>query len=115
MASIFTRIINREIPAEIVYEDDQVIGFKDINPHAPVHILIVPKKEIPSINDVTSEDEAVLGRLLVAAQQIAKEQGIAESGYRLLVNTGHDAGQEVQHIHVHLLGGRRLGPMLSRG
>jgi histidine triad (HIT) family protein len=115
MASIFTRIINREIPAAIVYEDDTVIGFKDINPSAPVHILIVPKKEIPSVNDLAPEDETVLGHMFIVAKQIAQEQGVAESGYRLLMNTGQDAGQEVFHIHLHLMGGRRLGPMLARG
>lgn len=115
MASIFTRIINRELPSTIVYEDDVVIAFKDINPSAPVHILIVPKKEIPSVNDVTVEDEAVMGRLFVVAKQIAQEQGIAESGYRLIMNTGYDGGQEVTHVHLHLLGGRRLGPMLAKG
>ncbi|MFN8375845.1 MAG: histidine triad nucleotide-binding protein [Anaerolineae bacterium] len=114
MPSIFTRIINRELPAAIVYEDDFVIGFKDINPVAPVHILIVPKKEIASVNDVQAEDEAVLGRLFLAAKKIAHDQGIAESGYRLLMNTGHDAGQEVSHLHLHLIGGRRLGPMVMR-
>jgi histidine triad (HIT) family protein len=115
MASIFTRIINKEIPATIVFEDDLVIAFKDINAAAPTHILIVPKKEIPSVNDVTSDDERVLGHMIVVAKQIAQEQGIAESGYRLLMNTGNDAGQEVMHIHLHVLGGRRLGPMLARG
>jgi histidine triad (HIT) family protein len=115
MASIFTRIINKEIPATIVYEDDLVIAFKDINPAAPVHILIVPKKEIPSVNDLISEDETVVGHMFLIAKQIAQEQGIAESGYRLLMNTGQDAGQEVLHIHLHLMGGRRLGPMLARG
>jgi histidine triad (HIT) family protein len=115
MTSVFTRIINREIPATIVYEDEFVIGFKDINPIAPVHILIVPKKEIPSVNEVVPEDEAILGRMFLVAKQIAQEQGIAASGYRLLMNTGHDAGQEVFHMHLHLIGGRRLGPMVARG
>src|SRR5690349_7132769 len=114
MPSIFTRIINKEIPASIVYEDESVIAFKDINPAAPIHILIVPKKEIPSVNDVTTEDEAVLGHMMIVAKHLAQEQGIAESGYRLLMNTGQDAGQEVLHIHLHLLGGRPLGPMLAR-
>jgi histidine triad (HIT) family protein len=115
MTSVFTRIINHEIPATIVYEDEFVIGFKDINPIAPVHILIVPKKESPSVNDVAPEDEAILGRMFLVAKQIAQEQGIAASGYRLLMNTGHDAGQEVFHMHLHLIGGRRLGPMVARG
>lgn len=114
MASIFTRIIQREIPAAIVYEDELVIAFQDINPQAPVHILIVPKKEIATVNDVSAEDEQSLGRLFTAAARIAAEKGIAASGYRLIVNTNHDGGQEVFHVHMHLLGGRRLGPMLAR-
>lgn len=114
MASIFTRIIQREIPAAIVYEDELVIAFQDINPQAPVHILIVPKKEIATVNDVSAEDEQSLGRLFTAAARIAAEKGIAESGYRLIVNTNHDGGQEVFHVHMHLMGGRRLGPMLAR-
>lgn len=114
MASIFTRIIQREIPSTIVYEDELVIAFQDINPQAPVHILIVPKKEIATVNDVRAEDEQTLGRLFTAAARIAAEKGIAESGYRLIVNTNHDGGQEVFHLHMHLLGGRRLGPMLAR-
>lgn len=114
MASIFTRIIQREIPAAIVYEDELVIAFQDINPQAPVHILIVPKKEIATVNDVSAEDEQALGRLFTAAARIAAEKGIAESGYRLIVNTNHDGGQEVFHVHMHLMGGRRLGPMLAR-
>lgn len=114
MASIFTRIIQREIPAAIVYEDELVIAFQDINPQAPVHILIVPKKEIATVNDVSAEDEQSLGRLFTAAARIAAEKGIAASGYRLIVNTNHDGGQEVFHVHMHLMGGRRLGPMLAR-
>lgn len=114
MSTIFTKILNKEIPADIVYEDEQVTAFKDINPQAPVHILIIPNKEIPTVNDVTEEDAAMLGRLFVAAKQIAKEQGIAEDGYRLLVNCGSHGGQEVMHLHMHLLGGRGLGPMLAQ-
>ena len=113
MSTIFTKIINREIPASIVYEDETVLAFRDINPQAPTHILIIPKTEIPTVNDVSPEDEAVLGHLFVVAAQIAKEQGIDSSGYRLLVNCNADAGQEVFHLHMHLLGGRNLGPMLS--
>ncbi|MAU10718.1 MAG: histidine triad nucleotide-binding protein [Anaerolineaceae bacterium] len=114
MASIFTKIINREIPSDIVYEDDLVIAFRDISPQAPVHILIVPKKEIATVNDVTAEDEMALGRLFTAAAKIAEENGIAASGYRLMVNCNEDGGQEVFHIHMHLLGGRNLGPMLAK-
>jgi histidine triad (HIT) family protein len=114
MASIFTKIINGEIPASIVYKDEQVTAFKDINPVAPVHILIVPNKEIATVNDVQPEDEALLGHLFTVARQVAKEQGIADSGYRLIVNTNADAGQEVFHLHLHLIGGRNLGPMVMR-
>lgn len=114
MSTIFSKIIAKEIPAEIVYQDDLVTAFKDISPQAPTHILIVPNKEIPTVNDVTHEDEQVLGRLFVAAKKIAEQQGIAASGYRLLVNCGDDGGQEVYHLHMHLLGGRKLGPMLMR-
>ena len=114
MPTIFSKIIAHEIPAEIVYQDDQVTAFKDINPIAPVHILIVPNKEIPTVDDVTEEDEAVLGHMFVVARKIAHDMGIAESGYRLLVNCRGDAGQEVFHLHMHLFGGRNLGPMLAK-
>jgi len=114
MTTIFSKIIAGEIPAAIVYKDDRVTAFKDINPQAPVHILIVPNKEIPTVNDVTPEDEGLLGHMLVVAKQIARDQGIAESGYRLIINCRDDAGQEIYHLHMHLLGGRRLGPMLTR-
>lgn len=114
MSTIFSKIIAKEIPAQIIYQDDRVTAFKDINPVAPVHILIVPNKEIATVNDVTPEDEAVLGHMLVVAKQIAQEQSIAEGGYRLIINCGDDGGQEVYHLHMHLLGGRNLGPMLSK-
>jgi histidine triad (HIT) family protein len=114
LSTIFSKIIAKEIPAQIVYQDDRVTAFKDINPVAPVHILIVPNKEIATVNDVTPEDEAVLGHMLVVAKQIAQEQNIADGGYRLIINCGDDGGQEVYHLHMHLLGGRNLGPMLSK-
>ena len=114
MPTIFSKIIAREIPSEIVYQDDRVTAFKDIHPQAPVHVLIIPNKEIPTVDDVTPEDEAVLGHMFVVAKQIAREHGIGESGYRLLVNCKADGGQDVYHLHMHLIGGRRLGPMLSR-
>ena len=114
MASVFTRIINGELPARIVFQDDRVIAFHDIHPLAPVHILIVPVKEIPTADDVTPENEAVLGHMFVVARQVAREAGIGESGYRLIVNCRHDGGQEVYHLHMHLLGGKRLGPMLAK-
>ncbi|MFM7173117.1 MAG: HIT domain-containing protein [Caldilinea sp.] len=112
--TIFSKIIRREIPSEIVFQDDQVTAFRDINPQAPVHILIVPNRCIPTANDVGADDEQLLGHLFVVASQIAAQQGIAESGYRLLVNCNRDGGQEVFHLHLHLLGGRQLGPMLLR-
>ncbi len=114
MSTIFSRIIAREIPADIVYEDELVLAFRDIAPQAPVHILIIPNKEIATVNDVSAEDEQALGRLFTVAARIASDEGIAENGYRLIVNCNEDGGQEVFHIHMHILGGRRLGPMLSK-
>ena len=114
MSTIFSRIIAREIPADIVYEDELVLAFRDIAPQAPVHILIIPKKEIATVNDVSAEDEQALGRLFKVAARIASDEGIAENGYRLIVNCNEDGGQEVFHLHMHILGGRRLGPMLSK-
>ena len=114
MTTIFGKIIAKEIPADIVYQDDLVTAFKDISPIAPVHILIVPNKEIPTVNDVVPDDEHMLGHMFLVAKIVAEEQGIAMSGYRLLVNCGDDAGQEVYHLHMHLVGGRNLGPMLRR-
>ena len=111
--SVFTRIINRELPATIVYEDDDIIAFVPLRLQAPVHLLIVPKKEIPTVNDVTDEDLLVLGKLFLVAKKFAKEYGISETGYRLTVNVNEDAGQSVFHLHMHLLGGGKLGPMLT--
>ncbi len=114
MTTIFSKIIAGEIPAEKVFQDDRVTAFKDINPQAPIHILIVPNKEIPTVDDVADEDEATLGHMIVVAGHIAREQGIAENGYRLIINCRDDGGQEVYHLHMHLMGGRNLGPMLVR-
>ena len=114
MSTIFSKIIAKEIPADIVYEDDLVLAFRDIAPQAPTHILIIPKREIATSNDVTAEDEKMLGRLLIAAAKIAADEGIAEKGYRLIVNCNAHGGQEVFHLHMHILGGRPLGPMLAR-
>jgi histidine triad (HIT) family protein len=113
MSSIFSRIIAGEIPAEIVYQDALVTAFKDIHPLTPVHILIVPNREIATADDVTADDEPALGRLFTVAQKLARDMGIGESGYRLIVNCKGDGGQEVFHLHMHLLGGRKLGRMLS--
>lgn len=106
--TLFERIIARQIPAEIVYEDDLVFAFRDIKPHAPTHILIVPKKAIPRIADATPEDHKVLGHLLLKAAQVAKQVGLQKTGYRLVINNGPDAGESVPHLHCHILGGRSL-------
>ena len=112
--TIFSKIVRKEVPADIVYQDDQVTAFRDINPLAPTHILIVPNKLIPTTDDVAPEDEPLLGHLFVVATQIARDEGVAESGYRLLVNCRDHGGQEVYHLHMHLFGGRPLGPMLAK-
>jgi histidine triad (HIT) family protein len=114
MSTIFSKIIDGEIPADIVYKDDEVTAFRDIEPQAPIHILIVPNKEIPTVNDIHIEDEKLVGHMFTVAQQIALREGIAEDGYRLLINTNKNAGQEVFHLHMHLFAGRPLGPMLLR-
>ena len=111
--TIFSKIIRREIPADIVYQDEFVTAFCDIAPQAPTHILIIPNKLIPTVNDVTPEDEQMLGKLFVAAAKIAEQEGIAEDGYRLIMNCNKHAGQVVYHIHMHLVGGRPLGPLLA--
>ena len=112
--SVFTEIIKREAPATIVYEDADVIAFVPLRPQAPVHFLIVPKKEIPTVNDVVKEDAAVMGKLFLVAKQLAEEYDIADSGYRLAINTHEDSGQSVFHIHMHLMGGMPLGPMVDQ-
>lgn len=104
--SLFTKIINRQIPADIIYEDSDVIAFNDIDPQAPVHILIVPKKQIPTINDLEKSDEELMGKIISVAKKLAAEKGISEEGYRLVFNCNSGAGQTVFHIHCHLLGGR---------
>ena len=109
MATIFSRIINKEIPAAIVYETENVLAFKDINPQAPVHILIIPKIEIPKVTDLNgTEHSKLLGEMIDAANKIAKDLGIAEDGFRLVFNCGNNGGQEVYHLHLHLLGGRKM-------
>lgn len=106
--TIFAKIARREIPAQIVYQDDDVTAFRDLNPAAPTHILIVPNKIIPTLNDATAEDERLLGKLLLTAQKLAKDEGIAAGGYRVVMNCNADGGQSVYHIHLHLLGGRKM-------
>jgi histidine triad (HIT) family protein len=112
--SVFTKIINRELPATIVYEDDEIISFVPLRPQAPVHLLIVPKKEIHTVNDIAAADAALIGKMHLVAAQLAREKGIAETGYRLTFNTNEDSGQSVFHIHMHLLGGIKLGPMVDQ-
>lgn len=114
MPTIFSKIIAKELPSDMVYQDDLVTAFKDINPLAPVHILIVPNKEIATVDDVEADDEPILGRMFTVAKKVARDFGIAESGYRLIVNCKEDGGQEVYHLHMHLVGGRRLGRMLAK-
>ncbi|SRR5690606_2469902 len=112
--TIFSKIIRREVPADIVYQDDLVTAFRDISPRAPTHVLIVPNELIPTVDDVRPEHEAALGRMFTAAAKIAEQEGL-EKGYRLIVNCNEHGGQEVYHLHMHLLGGRRLGRIVAEG
>jgi len=111
---IFCKIAAREIPAEILRESDRVIAFRDISPQAPVHVLLIPKEHLESLADVADHHGDVLADLIQAAAHLARTEGIAESGWRLIANVGPDAGQEVYHLHFHLMGGRPLGPLLAR-
>ena len=106
--TLFEKIIAREIPADIVYEDDQVIAFRDINPQAPTHVLLIPKKPIPRISEAKPEDHQVLGHLLLKAAEVAEKLGLKSGGYRLVFNNGPDAGEAVPHLHCHILGGRKM-------
>ena len=112
MPTLFERIIAGELPADIVHRDAQVTAFRDIHPRAPVHILIVPNKAIATANDIADEDEALIGHMYTVARDLARREGIADDGYRLIVNCNANGGQEVYHLHLHLLGGRPLGPMV---
>ena len=105
--TLFTKIIRREIPAEIVYEDDLTLAFKDINPQAPVHLLVIPKKPIPKLADAESQDHALMGHLLLTVKRVAEAAGLS-NGYRVVINTGADGGQTVDHLHLHILGGRQM-------
>ena len=105
---LFCKILDGEIPCDRVYENDQVIAFRDVNPQAPTHILVIPRKHISTINDLTADDKDIVGEMMLAAQTIAKQEGIEESGYRLVMNCNEGAGQTVFHIHLHILGGRRM-------
>jgi len=106
--TIFGKIIRHEIPADIVFENDDVLGFRDLNPQAPVHVLFVPRKPLPTLNDAQPADAELLGKLLLAAADYARQEGLAEQGYRTVINCNEYGGQTVFHLHVHLLGGRRL-------
>lgn len=108
MSTVFTKIINKEISADILYEDDEVLAFRDIHPLAPVHILIIPKREIPSINDLVSSDALLVGKMILVARDVAGRLNISEKGYKLLFRVGRDGGQEIPHVHLHLIGGARL-------
>jgi histidine triad (HIT) family protein len=114
MTTVFSKIIRGELSADIVYRDEYVTCFRDIDPKAPVHILIVPNKEIATVNDLEEADQGLAGRMLLVAKQLARQEGIAESGYRLILNCNRDGGQEVYHLHLHLMGGRPMGPMVRR-
>lgn len=106
--TIFKRIINKEVPATIVYEDDVCLCFKDINPQAPVHLLLIPKKEIPSLDDIGPDDKDLMGHLVLMASKIASDQGLGEAGYRVVNNVKGYGGQDVPHLHLHILGGRKM-------
>lgn len=106
--TIFSKILRREIPADIVYEDDDVLGFRDVNPQAPVHVLFIPKEPIATLNDVVPEQAELAGQLMIAAADYAKQEGFAEDGYRVVMNCNQHGGQSVYHIHLHLLGGRQM-------
>ena len=112
--TLFSKIVRGEIPADIVYQDDLVTAFRDIRPLAPTHVLIVPNEVIPTLADVSADDEAVLGRMLRVAADLAANEGIAEDGYRVMINCRDHGGQEVYHLHLHLMGGHPLGPMTRR-
>ena len=106
--TLFEKIIDREIPADIVYEDELVLAFRDINPQAPVHVLVIPKKPIPRIGEAADKDQSLLGHLLLKARAVAAELNLSEGGFRLVINNGRDGGESVPHLHCHVLGGRAL-------
>ena len=110
---LFCKIVKGEIPSTKVYEDEEILAFKDINPVAPVHILVIPKKHISSLNEIEPEDQMLIGKIFTVIKKIAKEQGFAENGYRVIANCGEDGGQEVKHLHFHILGGKKLGTKIA--
>ena len=113
MDCVFCKIIAGEIPTEILYKDEEIIAFRDIKPLAPVHLLIVPRKHVPSLNEMKEGDAALVGRMVAVASKLAQDEGIAEKGYRLALNCGKEGGQLVPHLHMHLLGGRQLSDSLG--
>lgn len=112
--TIFSKIIRKELPSDMVYQDELVTAFRDISPRLPTHVLIIPNRHIPTVDDITEDDEAAMGRMLSVAKKIAREEGISESGYRLIINCRDDGRQEVPHLHMHLLGGEDVGPLISK-
>ncbi len=115
MSCIFCKIISKEIPAQLVYENETILAFNDINPASPVHILVIPKKHIESVDNISAEDSSITAAMFEGVKEIAKLKNLSEDGYRLIVNNGRAAGQEVFHLHFHILGGKKsLGPMLSK-
>ena len=110
---LFCKIINKEIPSTIVYEDDDILAFRDIHPVTPVHVLVIPKKHITSLAEIQKEDEAIIGKIYTVINEIAKKEEILEKGFRVIVNCGEDGGQEVKHLHFHLLGGKKLGVKIA--
>ncbi len=114
MPTLFERIVAGELPASIVHRDDLVTAFRDIHPRAPTHILVVPNKPIPTVDDLADDDAALVGHMVIVARDLARREGIAADGYRLIINCRAHGGQEVPHLHVHLVGGEPLGPMLSQ-
>ena len=106
---IFCKIIKKEIPSQIVYEDDEIMAFKDINPVTPIHILVIPKKHIESVSEITEKEEALIGKIFTAINKISKSENFKENGFRVITNCGKDAGQEVKHLHFHILAGKKMG------
>ena len=113
MECIFCKIVAGELPSDILYQDEELIAFRDINPHAPVHLLIIPKRHIPSVAGLTESELPIIGRMVAAANRLAKDEGVLESGYRLVINCGENGRQIVQHLHMHLIGGRKLSESLG--
>jgi len=113
MDCVFCQIIAREIPSDILYQDEEIIAFRDINPQAPTHLIIIPKRHIPSLSHLSEAESSLIGNMVNVANQLAKREGVAESGYRLAINCGEQGGQLVSHLHMHLLAGRQLSPQLG--